>query len=98
MEIMPNAPTPWVGLAALVAMFVLPYLPNWLFDGPRTVKHRPRRHIAARPGRCLTDALRDSALGLGDVDHPGDPEAVDAHAELVAPHLLFQGHGDVATV
>jgi hypothetical protein len=41
MEIMPNAPTPWVGLAALVAMFVLPYLPNWLLDGPRTVKHRP---------------------------------------------------------
>jgi hypothetical protein len=44
---MPHAPTPWVGLAALVAMFVLPMLPNWLFEGPRTVKHRPRRHICA---------------------------------------------------
>jgi hypothetical protein len=42
---MPNAPTPWVGLAALVVMFVLPMLPNWLFEGPRTIKHRPRRHI-----------------------------------------------------
>ena len=32
-------------LAALVAMFVLPYLPNWLFEGPRTIKHGSRRHI-----------------------------------------------------
>jgi hypothetical protein len=44
---MPHAPTPWVGLAALVAMFVLPMLPNWLFEGPRTIKHHPRRHICA---------------------------------------------------
>jgi hypothetical protein len=44
---MPQAPTPWIGLAALVAMFVLPLLPNWLFEGPRTVRHRPRRHICA---------------------------------------------------
>jgi hypothetical protein len=42
---MPHAPTPWVGLAALVAMFVIPMLPNWLFEGPRTVRHHPRRHI-----------------------------------------------------
>jgi hypothetical protein len=44
---MPNAPTPWVGLAALVAMFLLPLLPVWLFEGPRTIRHRPRRHICA---------------------------------------------------
>jgi hypothetical protein len=37
--------TPWIGLAALIAMFVIPFLPNWLFEGPRTVKHWPRRHI-----------------------------------------------------
>jgi hypothetical protein len=37
--------TPWFGLAALIAMFVIPFLPNWLFEGPRTVKHWPRRHI-----------------------------------------------------
>jgi len=42
---MPHAPTPWVGLAALVAMFVLPYLPTWLSEGPRTIRHRPLRHI-----------------------------------------------------
>ena len=44
---MPHAPTPWVGLAALVAMFVIPYLPTWLFEGPRTIRHRPRRHVCA---------------------------------------------------
>jgi hypothetical protein len=44
---MSHTPIPWVGLAALLAMFVLPYLPNWLFEGPRTIKHRPRRHICA---------------------------------------------------
>jgi hypothetical protein len=46
---MPHAPTPWVGLAALAAMFVLPWLPHWLFEGPRTVRHRPRRHVC---GEC----------------------------------------------
>ena len=29
-----HSPTPWVGLAALIAMFVLPFLPAWLFEGP----------------------------------------------------------------
>jgi hypothetical protein len=42
---MPQSPTPWIGLAALLAMFLLPFLPSWLFEGPRTVKHWPRRHV-----------------------------------------------------
>jgi hypothetical protein len=42
---------PWAGLLALLAMFVLPLLPDWLFEGPRTIKHRPRRHIC---GDCNT--------------------------------------------
>lgn len=41
--------TPWIGLAALIAMFVIPLLPSWLFEGPRTVKHWPRRHAC---GNC----------------------------------------------
>ena len=44
---MPHAATPWVGLAALAAMFAIPFLPNWLFEGPRTIKHQPRRHVCA---------------------------------------------------
>jgi hypothetical protein len=41
---------PWIGLAALVAMFALPFLPDWIFEGPRTVRHRPRRHVCADCG------------------------------------------------
>jgi hypothetical protein len=47
---MPDTPVPWVGLAALVAMFLLPYLPEWLFEGPRTIQHRPRRHVCGDCG------------------------------------------------
>lgn len=41
------AETPWMGLVALVAMFVIPFLPSWLFEGPGTVRHKPRRHLCA---------------------------------------------------
>lgn len=47
---MMHVDTPWVGLAAVVAMFVVPFLPGWLFEGPRTVKHYPRRHICGDCG------------------------------------------------
>jgi hypothetical protein len=47
---MSHTPTPWVGLAALVAMFVLPYLPTWVFEGPRTIKHpTPPAHLRRLP-------------------------------------------------
>jgi hypothetical protein len=44
---MPETPIPWVGLAALIAMFVIPFLPRWLFEGPRKVKHWPQQHMCA---------------------------------------------------
>jgi hypothetical protein len=37
--------TPWIGLAALIAMFAIPFLPSWLFEGPRRVRHWPRQDI-----------------------------------------------------
>jgi hypothetical protein len=52
---MPHAPTPWIGLAALAAMFIIPFLPTWLFEGPRTVRHRPRRHICGDCGAPWTN-------------------------------------------
>jgi hypothetical protein len=48
-------PTPWIGLAAIVAMFVLPALPAWLFEGPRRVRHWPREHVCARCDAVWTD-------------------------------------------
>jgi hypothetical protein len=59
---MPHTPTPWVGLAALVAMFALPYLPNWLFEGPRTIRHRPRRHVCADCNASWTSDHRCPAI------------------------------------
>ena len=75
---MPHAPTPWIGLAALVAMFVLPFVPTWLFEGPRTIKHRPRRHVCADYNAPWTN---------GHVCAPeATPQAIEAgpllHAEL----------------
>jgi hypothetical protein len=48
-------PIPWVGLVAIVAMFVLPMLPAWLFEGPRTIKRYPRREICGDCGDPWTD-------------------------------------------
>jgi hypothetical protein len=75
---MPHAPTPWIGLAALLAMFVLPFLPSWLFEGPRTVKHWPRRHIC---GYCnapwtaghVCEELAPSEAGRPMVTEAGAP-------------------------
>jgi hypothetical protein len=39
---------PWIGLAAVAAMFLLPFLDaRGLFDGPRTIRRRPRREVCA---------------------------------------------------
>jgi hypothetical protein len=48
-------PVPWVGLAAIVAMFVLPLLPARLFEGPRTIKRYPRREVCGDCGEPWTE-------------------------------------------
>jgi hypothetical protein len=40
---MMSQPIPWIGLGAIVAMFVLLRLLARLFEGPRTIKRYPRR-------------------------------------------------------
>jgi hypothetical protein len=52
---MPDAPVPWIGLLALIAMFAIPFLPRWLFEGPRKVKHWPQRHVCGECGAPWTD-------------------------------------------
>jgi hypothetical protein len=43
-----RSPVPWIGLAAIAAMFLLPWLDaRGLFDGPRTIRRRPRRQVCA---------------------------------------------------
>jgi hypothetical protein len=75
---MTRNPVPWVGLLGLVAMFVIPFLPDWIFEGPRTVRHWPRRHVcgacgagwtsghvcdAAEPEPALADRTRSEGRG-----------------------------------
>jgi hypothetical protein len=55
------ADTPWIGLAALAAPFLLPLVPDWVFEGPRTIKHWPRRHIC---GNCQADWTDDHTCQL----------------------------------
>jgi hypothetical protein len=59
--------TPWIGLLALAALFVLPFLPEWLFEGPRTIVHRPRRHVC---GDCGAPWTRNHDCRL----EPAEPE------------------------
>jgi hypothetical protein len=42
---MPDTNIPWVGLAALLAMLLIPCLPSWLLEGPRRIRHWPRVHV-----------------------------------------------------
>jgi hypothetical protein len=67
---------PWFGLAALVSMFIIPYLPSWLFEGPRTVKHWPRRHVCAVCNAVWTE---------GHICPPPSPVAGPLRGELRRP-------------
>jgi hypothetical protein len=49
---MARNPVPWIGLLALMAMFLIPFLRDWLFEGPRTIRHWPRRQVC---GACGAD-------------------------------------------
>jgi hypothetical protein len=75
---MPQVDTPWVGLAALVAMFAIPFLPSWLFEGPRTTRHRPRRHVCADCGAPWTP--RHAC----ELEEPDDTRPLRGRLERVA--------------
>ena len=74
-------PVPWAGLLALIAMFVIPFLPDWIFEGPRTVRHWPRRHICGACGARWTDghvcevAEAEPPLAV-TLERPAEPEPV----------------------
>ena len=76
---MPQVDTPWVGLAALGAMFVIPFLPSWLFEGPRTVRHRPRRHVCAD---CEAPWTPEHVC---KPDHPVDDRPLRGRLERLTP-------------
>jgi hypothetical protein len=81
-----RTPIPWIGLAAIAAMFLLPWATarGWL-DGPRQLRHHPRWHICAdcaqpwTPGhQCsgwLEAAAREPVVPLGPVEPPAPARA-----------------------
>jgi hypothetical protein len=70
--------TPWIALAAVISMFVIPHIPAWLFEGPRTVKHRPRRHVCADCNAPWTAG--HTCLSAADVQRPLQGELRRLHA------------------
>lgn len=80
---MPHTPTPWVGLAALLAMFLLPYLSDRLFEGPRTIRHWPRRHVC---GDCNAPWIEEhtctAAAGEAGPSLHGELRQLHSLAEL----------------
>jgi hypothetical protein len=84
---MPHVDTPWVGLGALVLMFAIPYLPNWLFEGPRVIRHWPRRHVCALCGAawrdghdCLTADDADTQRLSGRLDRLPERPAITSRS------------------
>jgi hypothetical protein len=76
---------PWAGLLGILAMFVIPFLPAWLFEGPRTIKHRPRRHVCADCGAPWTaDHACDWAPDHAD-PVPGELRRLDRGTQLELP-------------
>jgi hypothetical protein len=76
-----STPVPWIALAAVAAMFVLPWLDaRGLFDGPRIICRRPRREVCAdcaepwTPGhQCVgwqAAAVREPLVPLRPVEPP----------------------------
>ena len=56
-------PVPWIGLAAIVAMFVLPLLPARLFEGPRTIKRHTCGFEVVQPRPPLRAEVRRVSRG-----------------------------------
>ena len=75
--------TPWAGLAALIAMFVIPLLPSTLFEGRRTTKHWPHRDVCGECGAAWTARHRCAPEPL-----PADPAAPAAAPAAPAGEAL----------
>jgi hypothetical protein len=88
-----RTPIPWIGLAAVALMFLLPWLDaRGLLDGPRTIRRRPRQVCAdcAAPWtpshQCpgwLEAAAREPVVPLGPIE---PPPSARGRAQLTRTH------------
>jgi hypothetical protein len=87
-----RTPVPWIALAAVAAMLLLPWLDaRGLFNGPRTIRHHPRRHVCAdcgspwTPGHQCAGWLAAAAYGPVVPLRPIDPPEPWVRAQLTRP-------------
>ena len=80
---MPHVDTPWVGLGALALRFAIPFLPSWLFEGPKVIRHWPERHVCALCGAawhdghdCLTTTDADPRPLVGRLERLPERPAI----------------------
>jgi hypothetical protein len=69
-----HTPVPWIGMAAIAAMFLLPWLDaRGLLDGPRTIRRRPRREVCADCGAPWTPGHQCAGRLEAAADEPVVP-------------------------
>jgi hypothetical protein len=69
-----HIPVPWIGMAAIAAMFLLPWLDaRGLLDGPRTIRRRPRRVVCADCGAPWTSGHQCAGRLEAAADEPVVP-------------------------
>jgi hypothetical protein len=92
-----RTPIPWIALAAIAAMFLLPWLDaRGLLDGPRVIRRRPRREVCADCAQPWTpdhqcpgwlDAAREPVVPLGPIELPAPTRP---RAQLTRTHQPAQ--------
>jgi hypothetical protein len=93
---MRDNPVPWIGLAAVLAMFIIPFLPDWLFEGPRTAKHWPRRHVCGGCGAAWTEEHTCKPDASGSYHSPLRGELRRAKQPDFSPRTLTRRKGTIA--
>ena len=94
-----RTPVPWIGLAAIACMFLLPLLDaRGIFDGPHTIRRRPHRQVCADCGAPWTPdhqcaswwaaAVREPVVPLRPVEPPGPRQLSARLARPDQPALL----------
>jgi hypothetical protein len=84
-----HAPVPWIALAAIAAMFVLPWLDaRGLFDGPHTIRRRPHRQVCAECAAPWTPDHQCPAWWVAAVREPLVPLQPPQPPELPEPRQL----------
>jgi hypothetical protein len=83
-----HSPVPWIAMAAIAAMLLLPWLDaRGLLDGPRTIRHRPLREVCADCGAPWTSGHQCASRRMAAA---GEPEVLPPPVEPEPPRPRVQ--------